>query len=77
MNSKYIVHSISKIKRSHSQMVFKNKEQVSYKYEEFIEVFFFFWTKKNIKVKSNESYNPRERYQVDIVLFSKLCMGLI
>ena len=49
-------------------MVFKNKEQVSYKDEEFNEVFFFFWTKKNIKLKSHKSYNPRERYQVDIVL---------
>ena len=49
-------------------MVFKNKEQVTYKYEEFYEVSFFL-NQENIKAKFNESYNPRERYQDDIVLF--------
>ena len=29
---------------------------------------YFFWTKKNIIVKNIEFYNPKERYQADIVL---------
>ena len=29
----------------------------------------FIWTKKNVKVKPIESYNLRERYQADIILF--------
>ena len=58
-------------------MFFKNKGQVLLKDEELNEVFFFSEPRKNIKVKPIEYYNSRLRYQNDIVLFSKLCMGLI
>ena len=65
MNSKQIMYSISK--KAHSHYGFKNKEQVSLKDKEFNEVYFF-WTKKNVIAKPIESYKPRERCQVDIVL---------
>ena len=50
-------------------MFFKNKGQISLKNEELNEILFF-WTKKNIKVKLIESYNPRQRYQNVIVLLN-------
>ena len=48
-------------------MVFKNKCK-SHTDKEFNEVFFF-WTKKNIKLKDIESYKSRERYHAVIFYF--------
>ena len=36
--------------------------------EELNEVFFF-WIKKNVKLKYNKSYKSKERYQENIVIF--------